>query len=99
MQSVSMLLTEARRIAIIVLVIQLLGLGPLALTTTAHGLQGPLPDRDHRGDHPAPALPVLSDVSLASSDRDLGPAEILPTAPHPASVPLAHWLSRAPPVV
>jgi|SRR5215467_14065471 len=99
MQPARALLTEARRIAIIVLVIQLLGLGSLALTTAAHGLHGPLPDRDHRGDQPAPAPPLVSDVSLASSDRDLGPAEILPTVPYPASVPLAHWLSRAPPVV
>jgi len=99
MKAARVLLTEARRIVIIVLIIQFSGLGPLALTTEAHGLRGPLPDRDHRGDQSAPALPAGSDVSLASADRDLGPAEILPTAPYLASVPLAHWLSRAPPVV
>ncbi|PYM63786.1 MAG: hypothetical protein DMD79_07790 [Candidatus Rokuibacteriota bacterium] len=74
MQSAGFLLTEASRIVIIILVIQLLGLGPMALAPGAHGIHGPTSDRDRRDIAPGLALLTVPDVSPPLPIRDLGPA-------------------------
>ena len=99
MQSAGFLLTEASRIVIIILVIQLLGLGPTALATGAPGIHGPTSDRDRRDTAPGPVLLTLPDVSPPLPIRDLGRAEIPLPASRPASIPLARRLPRAPPAV
>jgi len=99
MQPAGFVLTEASRIVIIILVIQLLGLGPMALAPGAHGIHGPTSDRDRRDIAPGLALLTVPDVSPPLPIRDLGPAEIPPPASRPASIPLARRLPRAPPAV
>ena len=97
MQPAGWKLTQASRIALIILVIQLLGMRPVAPLTSGPGIKHDASVTDHGQTTPDPALSPVLLRSPAFRSRELGAADGPSPSRRPASVPIARWLPRVPP--